>query len=691
MKGNAIRLSICMGLFSLSIFAGGCETAEEPFVGEEGGETAEEGGESTPSQCDEEAGMVCGEECFQSPDCGDEGEDCPAIAIQGIYDENCDCVDPDTEIVCEAPSPCDGKACGEVCSTCPPGEEVCPAVEEYCDADGQCSGSDPICEVEGCEEADCGPQPRFDEGICWDGTEITFSCQEGEDGTCGWKTSDCPENPCNLVDCEPTNTCEVIEGEAVCVPLSDDPCEGKVCGDTCSNCPPDAPCPAVEEFCNADGECTSEEPQCEEDLCAGFIPPCSSDDECPGDMICSFDGCNPSSASCDPETGLILQTDDCGGGICTTGEGNFCDTVLCEKGYACNPDTEECEWDPCAGAECGTACAPCDFEDPECVAIEVEMFCNQEGACETAEPLCGPVEDLCVDFIPPCVDDNGCPGDMFCSFEGCNTSTASCDPATGDIISTPDCSGGVCTPKEQDLCADFIPPCNDSDECPGGMVCSFEGCNPSDAFCDPETGAIGSTDDCGGGQCIPGCEPGSSFPAADGCNTCICPESGVIAEAACTEMACIPNECKSSSECGLNEFCDFPGNSCGIWGEMGTCTAKPDGCNLLGGPGFCGCDGGTSLTQCDLEASGQDVFAYGGCDNTGEGNTFLCGDIQCPNDSWCTIAFNDVAGPDQPEYYTSCNELDDSQTQGECSTFFFDTWETCYDSGGFTIIFYPGG
>jgi hypothetical protein len=97
------------------------------------------------------------------------------------------------------------------------------------------------------------------------------------------------------------------------------------------------------------------------------------------------------------------------------------------------------------------------------------------------------------------------------------------------------------------------------------------------------------------------------------------------------------------------------------------------------------------LTQCELEASGQDVFAYGGCDNTGSGNTFLCGDIQCPNDSSCNIAFNDIAGPDQPEYYTNCNELDDSQTQGDCNTFFFDTWETCYDSGGFTIIFYPGG
>ena len=37
---------------------------------------------------------------------------------------------------------------------------------------------------------------------------------------------------------------------------------------------------------------------------------------------------------------------------------------------------------------------------------------------------------------------------------------------------------------------------------------------------------------------INSCEPGSSFGADDGCNTCTCPESGKKSEAACTVLAC---------------------------------------------------------------------------------------------------------------------------------------------------------
>tara|TARA_R110000824_G_scaffold153926_7_gene325738 strand:+ start:304 stop:675 length:372 start_codon:yes stop_codon:yes gene_type:complete len=34
------------------------------------------------------------------------------------------------------------------------------------------------------------------------------------------------------------------------------------------------------------------------------------------------------------------------------------------------------------------------------------------------------------------------------------------------------------------------------------------------------------------------CEPGATFTADDGCNTCTCPESGKKSEASCTEKAC---------------------------------------------------------------------------------------------------------------------------------------------------------
>ena len=34
------------------------------------------------------------------------------------------------------------------------------------------------------------------------------------------------------------------------------------------------------------------------------------------------------------------------------------------------------------------------------------------------------------------------------------------------------------------------------------------------------------------------CEPGTTFTADDGCNTCTCPKSGKKSEAKCTEKAC---------------------------------------------------------------------------------------------------------------------------------------------------------
>ncbi|KAI8095097.1 uncharacterized protein B0P05DRAFT_568290 [Gilbertella persicaria] len=42
--------------------------------------------------------------------------------------------------------------------------------------------------------------------------------------------------------------------------------------------------------------------------------------------------------------------------------------------------------------------------------------------------------------------------------------------------------------------------------------------------------------------CAGQCTPNTSFTAADGCNQCYCPASGLISDAACTERLCIPSE-----------------------------------------------------------------------------------------------------------------------------------------------------
>jgi hypothetical protein len=59
-----------------------------------------------------------------------------------------------------------------------------------------------------------------------------------------------------LVLCEAGSFCTVVEGVAICIPTNDY-CEGKLCGDSCSTCPPDAPCPGVEEYCDEEGFCSS--------------------------------------------------------------------------------------------------------------------------------------------------------------------------------------------------------------------------------------------------------------------------------------------------------------------------------------------------------------------------------------------------------------------------------------------------
>jgi hypothetical protein len=60
-------------------------------------------------------------------------------------------------------------------------------------------------------------------------------------------------NPCALVDCFPNQTCQVVEGEAVCVPLESNPCAAVLCaaGSVCVVDGDEARCeaPAGEE-CN---------------------------------------------------------------------------------------------------------------------------------------------------------------------------------------------------------------------------------------------------------------------------------------------------------------------------------------------------------------------------------------------------------------------------------------------------------
>ena len=68
-------------------------------------------------------------------------------------------------------------------------------------------------------------------------------------------------------------------------------------------------------------------------------------------------------------------------------------------------------------------------------------------------------------------------------------------------------------------------------------------------------GSAGTGGMAGSGGTTGECTPGESFPSDDGCNTCECPESGLIAEAPCTEREC-PDRCEPGT------FFDLDCNTC---------------------------------------------------------------------------------------------------------------------------------
>lgn len=258
---------------------------------------------------------------------------------------------------------------------------------------------------------------------------------------------------------------------------------------------------------------------------------------------------------------------------------------------------------------------------------------------------------------------------------------------------------------------------SDTDACVDGdqtyalgdtWTCS-DGCN--DCSCG-DNGSIASTDldcsstdpcddldcsPCVNGECVPEdetCEPGESFDAADGCNTCECPDSGIMAEASCTEMAC-ETSCGGAGDCQETQFCDFQYDECGISINStmsGTCQTRPESCDN-GGVGACGCDGTFRTNDCELQSTGTDYQKYGGCESPDEVGKFRCGTTQCDSEAqMCNISMNDVAGENgEPDFYSNCAPLPQNCSQGDCSCVDTTSATECISIHGFTTLFYPGG
>jgi hypothetical protein len=292
---------------------------------------------------------------------------------------------------------------------------------------------------------------------------------------------------------------------------------------------------------------------------------CGSDNQChPGN--CTFWGCpdgydctvgDDLTAACTPAgsggsgtggTGGVDNNvycgnpDDCGegetcgpDGTCQPGD---CTMVGCIYGFACNPDTQECdpqnpaacgEDSDCASFGVGYKCvsglctAPADqcFDQTQCGAGKVCAegkcidSCNDNGDCEPAY-TCDVPHEICSEPAKPCTITNDCGGpDEVCVDGACvpRSDMGSCDPGFVWVENG-------CTPNQS---ATFF--CNTEgtqDACAAGSICLHHNCYiscappndnacaalPSFDVCKSVTTTTGSYDVCGsnenlGGECDP--------------------------------------------------------------------------------------------------------------------------------------------------------------------------------------------
>lgn len=425
----------------------------------------------------------------------------------------------------------------------PASNETVQAVTETgylkCDTVPSCDGA--LCTTDA-GATECVPLPSACDGVlscaCLGASvcEEGATCQDGSGGiTCEMPETCTPGESFGAAD--GCNTCicpdSGIKSEAACTLLGciDDPCAGKSCGETCSTCTPSggATCPAVEEYCTADGECTQTMPTCP--------ATCT-----PGATFDKGDGCNQ--CTC-PDSGLEADAE------CTSKD---CAKVVCED------------------KACGAPCSTCFFPEQGCP--DVEETCRADGVCsagpaqcpETCEPGSSwTTEDGCQ--MCTC-QDSGLKSEALCTQQACTklcNSHADCEDEAS--------LGSTCfAPGEEIGCGpclgpDEISTCTSSADCddPGSeipLVCEMA--TIDDCLCDfamiCKPGCVADTNCDTGESCVDShcvatsCEDESTCPTDFGCT-----EAGACARKACTDSSGCEGECVKGLCYPTKGYCgEFP-------------------------------------------------------------------------------------------------------------------------------------
>ncbi len=144
--------------------------------------------------------------------------------------------------------------------------------------------------------------------------------------------------------------------------------------------------------------------------------------------------------------------------------------MYCDPDGACGNAEPVCEdpdpYDPCEGLSCGDTCTQCDPNDPTCVETEEVKTCDDQGACVSGG---GPVECAGVEPYEPCAG------------LSCGQTCTQCDPTDVDCVETAvekACTEeGTCVADDGMLCPPYEP-------C-AGLICGdpCSQCDPNDPDC----------------------------------------------------------------------------------------------------------------------------------------------------------------------------------------------------------------
>ncbi len=291
---------------------------------------------------------------------------------------------------------------------------------------------------------------------------------------------------------------------------------------------------------------------------------CSSDDNCPADLVCKQGTCVPQDSltkGCGPlaPAGECTPTEVCADGVCY---------INGTQPPACSATSDGY----CAG-ELACAAGVCQPIPPE----DACSLQNPTGLCPSQQ-VC--IEGWCYEDPPACSQTQPagyCPSGQSCVNGACINTGTSCSPLIpqGTCPAWQTCVEGACTgPIPQDACSPSTP----SGRCPADEVCVGGSCVPIIAgnacSADNPNGLCPAAAACVDGRCVAitsdnGCSP--SNPGG------LCPGG-----ATCNAGACVQTACGAGGWlCDTGLVCD--GQSCVVHDcdpvhPQGTCPASAPIC-----------------------------------------------------------------------------------------------------------------